>query len=426
MSFDPVVRLENLGKCYHVYEKPRDRLLQMLTRGRKKYAREFWALRDVSLAVKKGECLGVIGRNGAGKSTLMQLVCGTLNPTCGTLAVQGRVAALLELGAGFNPEFSGRENVLLSAAVNGLSQAEIATRYEEIVEFSGVRDFIDQPVKTYSSGMYVRLAFSIATSVDPDILVIDEALSVGDGEFARKSFDRILSLQKQGKTILFCSHSLYQVEKFCDRVLWLDHGRPIMLGGAGEVIPHYSAFLFGDTAQANPDSSVVELAQPVTPESSGIKGQARLTQVDVALNGLSGTKLKGDSGQSTLRIRVRFVSDPLFPSPVVGITFDYGSLLTVTSVLSSADQIRIQRDNLGVGEIEVVFPKLALRKGEYQVSVYLGCENALHIYDKALGVATIEMADESPILGIFTIEHQWLSHADGCAASKSNNDQATP
>ena len=180
------IQADGLGKSYALFDRPIYRLLHILSPKRFQ-GRRFVALEGVSFALRRGEVLGVIGNNGAGKSTLLQLICGTLTPSEGKLSVSGRIAALLELGAGFNPEFSGRENIFLSGAIYGLSHAEIAARYEEIVEFSGVGAFIDQPVKTYSSGMFVRLAFSIATAVDPDILVIDEALSVGDGAFARKS-----------------------------------------------------------------------------------------------------------------------------------------------------------------------------------------------------------------------------------------------
>lgn len=224
-SADFAIRAQGLSKCYALFDHPADRLKQMLMRGRRQYYREFWALRETSFELAKGQVMGLVGRNGAGKSTLLQLVCGTLASSGGSLEVRGRVSALLELGAGFNPEFTGRENVYLSATILGLSKAEIDRRYDGIVEFSGIGDHIGQPVKTYSSGMFMRLAFSVATSVDPDILIIDEALSVGDGEFARKSFDRIRSMKEAGKTILFCSHSLYQVEAFCDQVLWLDQGR---------------------------------------------------------------------------------------------------------------------------------------------------------------------------------------------------------
>ena len=176
MSSDIAIKVENLSKCYQLYEKPRDRLLQMLFRGHRQYYREFWALRDVSFEVKKGETIGIIGRNGSGKSTLLQMICGTLNPTSGSIQTHGRIAALLELGSGFNPEFTGRENVYMNASVLGLSKEEVDARFDEIVAFADIGDFIEQPVKTYSSGMYVRLAFAVIAHVDADILVIDEAL----------------------------------------------------------------------------------------------------------------------------------------------------------------------------------------------------------------------------------------------------------
>jgi lipopolysaccharide transport system ATP-binding protein len=224
MTVRPVIQAKHLGKCYRLFERPQDRLKQFFSPAHKKHYREFWALSGVDLEVGQGEVVGIIGRNGSGKSTLLQLVCGTLSPTEGEINVHGRVAALLELGAGFNPEFSGRENVFLNGAILGVSRAEMEARFDEIVAFSGIGDFIDQPVKTYSSGMYVRLAFAVAVHIDPDILIIDEALSVGDGAFARKSFERIMALKEKGATILFCSHSMYQVEVLCQKALWLDAG----------------------------------------------------------------------------------------------------------------------------------------------------------------------------------------------------------
>lgn len=247
------VALRDVSKCYHLYATPADRLKQFivprlrrhvgLPLGRDRYFQEFWSLRETSLEIKRGEVLGILGVNGAGKSTLLQLVTGVLQATTGEVRVRGRIAALLELGAGFNPEFTGRENVFLNASLLGLSTQETRERYDEIVEFSGIGAFIDQPVKTYSSGMYVRLAFAIATSVDPDVLIIDEALSVGDGAFARKSFERIMALKAKGATILFCSHNVYQVEALSHRALWLDQGRVRALGLASKVCQQYNQFL---------------------------------------------------------------------------------------------------------------------------------------------------------------------------------------
>lgn len=223
-SNDIAIRVENLSKCYQIYEHPRDRLLQMLARSRKQYFREFWALRDVSFEVRKGETVGIIGRNGSGKSTLLQMVCGTLSPSSGAVRTNGRVSALLELGSGFNPEFTGRENIYMNGSVLGLTEADIAARYEEIVTFAEIGDFIDQPVKTYSSGMVVRLAFAVSVYVDPDILVVDEALAVGDAAFQYKCLDRLKQMSQSGVTLLFVSHDIGMVQNFCDRAIYLHNG----------------------------------------------------------------------------------------------------------------------------------------------------------------------------------------------------------
>jgi len=218
--------------------------MQMITRGRKQYFREFWAMSDVSFEVRKGETVGIVGRNGSGKSTLLQMICGTLNPTYGNIETNGRIAALLELGSGFNPEFSGRENVFLNAAVLGLSREETESKFAEIEAFAEIGDFIDQPVKTYSSGMMVRLAFAVAINVDPQILIVDEALSVGDELFQRKCFARIEAIKESGATILFVSHSGGTVIDLCDRAILLDGGRKLTEGAPKSVIGKYQRLLY--------------------------------------------------------------------------------------------------------------------------------------------------------------------------------------
>lgn len=238
MSSDFAIKVENLSKCYHIYDQPRDRLMQMLTRGRKKYYREFWALKDVSFEIKKGETFGIVGRNGSGKSTLLQMICGTLNPTAGTIQTNGRVAALLELGSGFNPEFTGRENVYLNASVLGLTNKEIDERFDKIAEFADIGDFIEQPIKTYSSGMVVRLAFAVIAHVDADILVIDEALAVGDTVFTQKCMRCIREFKQKG-TLLFVSHDQNAVSNLCDEVLWLSSGIAVDKGPTAEILTKY-------------------------------------------------------------------------------------------------------------------------------------------------------------------------------------------
>jgi len=244
MSSELAISVHDLSKCFHIYDKPRDRLFQMLARDRKQYFREFWALNGVSFDIRKGETVGIVGRNGSGKSTLLQLVCGTLNPTHGTITTNGRIAALLELGSGFNPEFSGRENVYMNAAVLGLSREETDARFSEIEAFAEIGEFIDQAVKTYSSGMMVRLAFAVAINVEPQILIVDEALSVGDELFQRKCFARIEAIKESGATILFVSHSGSAVVELCDRAILLDSGEKLIEGAPKSIIGKYQKLLY--------------------------------------------------------------------------------------------------------------------------------------------------------------------------------------
>jgi lipopolysaccharide transport system ATP-binding protein len=251
MSYDVAIKVEGLSKSFPVYEKPHHRLMQMIVGGaRDRWFREFHALTGVNLSVNRGETLGIIGRNGSGKSTLLQVICGTLAPTLGSVAVQGRIAALLELGTGFNPEFTGRENVYLNASVLGLSRSEIDARFDEIAAFADIGDFIEQPVKCYSSGMYVRLAFAVAINVTPDILVIDEALSVGDEAFQRKCFARINAIRDAGATVLFVSHSAGTVVELCDRAILMDRGEMISEGTPKFVVSRYHKLLYAGSDQA--------------------------------------------------------------------------------------------------------------------------------------------------------------------------------
>lgn len=249
-SEEIAIRVTDVSKHYAMFERPEDRLKQMVQprlarlvgRTPRRYFRDFAALSSISFEVKRGETVGIIGRNGCGKSTLLQIVCGTLQPTSGTVEVNGRIAALLELGAGFNPEFTGRENVFMNAAILGLSQAEIDARFDDIARFADIGIFIDQPVKTYSSGMYVRLAFAVAINVDPDILVVDEALAVGDEAFQRKCFARIENIKDKGGTILFVSHGAQTIVQLCDRAMLLDRGEKILEGRPKTVVSQYQRF----------------------------------------------------------------------------------------------------------------------------------------------------------------------------------------
>jgi lipopolysaccharide transport system ATP-binding protein len=268
MSKDIAISVKNLSKCYEIYSSPSSRLKQFIVPklrhllGKKtaNYYREFWALKDISFEVKRGETVGIIGSNGSGKSTLLQMICGTLTPTTGTVQTYGRVAALLELGAGFNPEFTGRENVYLNATVLGLSIEEIDARFNAIAAFADIGEFIDQPIKTYSSGMSVRLAFAVQSQIDPDIFIVDEALSVGDAKFQAKCFDRLRQLKENGTCILLVTHSSEQIVTHCTQAILLSKGVQLEAGKPKDVVNRYLDLLFGKEKAAIASSEVIATA----------------------------------------------------------------------------------------------------------------------------------------------------------------------
>ncbi|MBZ9909338.1 ABC transporter ATP-binding protein [Mesorhizobium sp. BR115XR7A] len=236
---DVLVDIRNIGKCHRYYDRPQDRLMETLTRHRRQYHKEFWALQGVSMQISRGEAVGIIGRNGAGKSTLLQIITGTMAPTSGTVTVRGKIAALLQLGSGFNPDFTGRENVFLNGAILGFSRQEIEARFAEIAAFAEIGDFIEQPVKNYSSGMIMRLAFAVSACLEPEILIVDEALAVGDALFQRKCYARIEQYIERGGTLLFVSHSLETVRRICSRAYYLKEGVVRLAGRPPEVIAAY-------------------------------------------------------------------------------------------------------------------------------------------------------------------------------------------
>ena len=251
MSSECAIKVSELAKNYRIYNRPIDRVREMFSIRGRRYHSDFAALSDLSFSVERGETVGIIGPNGSGKSTLLEIICGTLTPTSGDVSVNGRVAALLELGAGFNPAFSGRENVYLNAALLGISKAEIDERFDKIVEFANIGEFVNHPVSTYSSGMYVRLAFATAINTDPDILIVDEALAVGDIRFQRKCFRRFQEMQDAGKTILFVTHAIDLVQAHCSRAIYLRSGRISSVGAPKTVIQDYLEDLFGAAGESS-------------------------------------------------------------------------------------------------------------------------------------------------------------------------------
>jgi lipopolysaccharide transport system ATP-binding protein len=287
MSFDQSVELVNVSKVYPIYKAPADRLKQMIVPRLQRvlrldpttYYRDFWALRDISFTLCRGETIGIMGRNGSGKSTLLQIIYGVLPATAGSVSVNGRISALLELGTGFNPEFTGRENVQLSGQIKGFTRLEMIERFEEIAAFAEIGEFIDLPVKTYSSGMLVRLAYAVHAILDPDVLIIDEALAVGDARFQAKCLDHLRRLKNRGVSILFVSHDASSVRQFCDRAIWLDLGQLVEIGNVASVTSHYIEFMFAGTRSflKHPaDQSAAPIAPPVATPGNALLPIAEL------------------------------------------------------------------------------------------------------------------------------------------------------
>ncbi|WP_045770582.1 ABC transporter ATP-binding protein [Xanthomonas albilineans] len=290
---DAAILVSDVTKCFQVYSQPQDRLKQAILprlsrfigRPGSMYYREFWALKGINFEVRQGDTVGIIGRNGSGKSTLLQIICGTLQPTSGEVTVRGRVAALLELGAGFNPEFTGRENVYMSASILGLSRDQVDRKYDDIVAFADIGDFLEQPVKTYSSGMYVRLAFAVIAHVDADILVVDEALAVGDAIFVQKCMRFLRKFREKG-TLLFVSHDTSSVLNFCQSAVWLDRGRMRMHGAAQETcnayIEYCSQEVYGDTVKLH--SRQVEKPMTTVPSLANVEKDLKVELFDNVAN----------------------------------------------------------------------------------------------------------------------------------------------
>jgi lipopolysaccharide transport system ATP-binding protein len=387
MSSEVVIKVKNLSKCYEIYDKPRDRLLQMLSRGKKKYCKEFWALRDVSFEIRKGETVGIVGRNGSGKSTLLQILCGTLNQTSGSVETHGRIAALLELGSGFNPEFTGRENVYLNASILGLSKEEIDEKFDAIIEFADIGEFINQPVKTYSSGMLVRLAFSVQAQVEPDILIVDEALAVGDAKFQVRCFDRLKKLKENGTSILLVTHSSEQIVTHCDHAFLLNDGLQLEEGEPRKVVNRYLDLLFGKTQNSTPTEREDERnVLTVYKTSSGEDvfethpnynsneyrwGDRAATIIDFHLSavGLDYPIAVDTGAQIKLSVFVRFDSDLV--CPILGVTIKTKEGVTVYGVNTESLDCLEFRSCGQQGEIieAVVLISCDLAPGDYFISL---------------------------------------------------------
>lgn len=390
MSLEVAIKVSNVSKCYRIYDKPQDRLLQMLTR--KTYYKEFWALKDVNFEVKKGETVGIIGRNGSGKSTLLQMICGVLAPTNGTIQTYGRIAALLELGSGFNPEFTGRENVYMNAAMLGLSNSEIDDCFDDILSFADIGNFIDQPTKTYSSGMSVRLAFAVQAQIKPDILIVDEALAVGDVKFQVKCFERLRQLKANGTSILLVTHSSDQIVAHCSSAILLNQGIVMELGDPRYVVNCYLDLLFGKVKESTCVESFVlpEVVYPTYALSRDADmfsvhpgynpheyrwgdGAAKIIDYYLESDGVSYPSAVTTGQMITLRIAARFLADLV--RPILGVTIKTKEGVIVYGANS---------ETLGVVEMQTYG-----KTGKYLESeASFQCRLASGDYFISLGIAT--------------------------------------
>jgi lipopolysaccharide transport system ATP-binding protein len=389
------ISLRNVSKTYRNYSNGWQRLAAVIYR--KTNIQAIHALYPIDLQIPHGQVVGIIGNNGAGKSTLLKIVAGTLMPDVqGECITNGRVAALLELGSGFHLEMTGRQNIYLSATIIGLNKTEIEHLYPYIIEFAGIGEFIDLPVKTYSSGMFMRLAFAIATCTNPDILIIDEALSVGDGSFARKSFERIMQFRQQRKTILFCSHSMYQVEKICDRVLWLDNGQLRLDGTAAQVLPAYNEFLNSEPSK-----------QPELVDIDDSRKLAYITQVIAKINNIAVSNPVLQTGQNDFSIEISFNYAEHLPQPTLGVAIWRKDGLLVSSASTHNDGYNMRNCQAGQGKISIYFKQLNLLKGNYTIHVSIGCENALHLYDQIVTAVDFSVEQTGVEQGVITLAHEW-------------------
>jgi len=408
---DMALSMKEVSKYYKYYENELDRVKEILSG--KPCFHKIHALENISLKVESGEVLGVIGQNGAGKSTLLKVLSGTILPSSGEVMTSGRIAALLELGASFHPDMTGKENVYLTGAIKGMSRQDIDSIYEEVVAFAETGDFIDRPVKTYSSGMFVRLAFSIATHIDPEVLIIDEALSVGDGVFSRKSFDRIMDFKEAGKTILFCSHSMYQVEALCDRVIWLENGKIRKEGVPVDVISEYSELMRMAAPRKEPlgdpqEAIKSEPGNEVQKQTTDTAALPSIIDVRVSVDGQVNKVHKVISEESDLEVTVMFDPGEGIPLPSIAVGLSGADGRILSSAGSVHDGVELSVNEEGQGVAKILFPSLPLLRGSYYLDVALLCEKGVHLYEAARQVGEIYVEQNGLERGVVKLPHQWL------------------
>ncbi len=406
---DNIIKVENVKKVYKMYDNPKDRFKEALGLGGKKksYSKDYYALNDVSFSVGTGEIVGIVGRNGSGKSTILKILTGVLNPTEGHVEVNGKVAALLELGAGFNQEYTGMKNIYLNATMMHVSREEIEKKIPEILAFADIGDFINQPVKTYSSGMFVRLAFAVAINVDPDILIVDEALAVGDVRFQLKCMDKFTEFIKAGKTILFVTHDINAVKRFCNRAIWLNDGKLIMDGNTDEVTDHYMDFL----------KSELPIEQFLS-RSDGAAGEEE--DVDTAVSGIDFAQIKSfhmynEKGEETdsiifgekITVKVKYlVADTSLDRPILGVAIRSIDNEYICGINTKLDDMIIPWER-GYNEMTLVYDSFNLIGGEYYFDAGIFDRAGIVNIDYRAKIKSFFVKMDYVGEGIVILDHVW-------------------
>jgi len=410
MGDTPAIAVHDVAKHFRLYKERAGSVKELFTKRRGKRYEEFWALKGVSLEVPHGSVYGLVGHNGSGKSTLLKMMAGILKPTRGEIHTDGRISALLELGAGFHPELSGRENIYLNAAILGLSRHEVDDIFDDIVEFSGLDGFVDSPVKHYSSGMFVRLGFSVAVHVNPRILIIDEVIAVGDEEFQRRCFEHLYKLRRQGVTIVMVTHSLDLVRTLCDRAAWLDHGNILAEGKAVDVVHEYLAKVNAaeglrleeeERLRSEFEASQTEAARPVgAPEARNI----RLGEIEALDADLRSTRLF--RSRHPMTVRMHYECRAPVESPRFSFTLESQAGVLVAHPFQFPD---FERGSIPVGRgyVDYTIRSLALGPGEYTITAAVHDAQGTMVVDKKERVITFRIEADEPLLGLVDLGGEW-------------------
>lgn len=410
MSNNIDIEARNLTKMYKLYNNPRDRVKETFSLSKRKYYNEFYALKDISFQIFKGETVGIVGRNGSGKSTLLKMLTGVLNPSDGEIKVNGKISALLELGAGFNMEFTGMENIFLNGTIMNIKKSEMEKKIDDILKFADIGDYIYQPVKTYSSGMFVRLAFAVAINVEPDILIVDEALAVGDTRFQLKCMDKFVEFMKNGKTVIFVSHDINSIKRFCNRTIWINNGRLIMDGKTDEVTDNYLDFLKSELSIEDYLNRKSDVSGNLNSEENNLKKTTGLKLAefkDIHMYDENGKEIEEVRHGEDIRVRIEYnVTDENVNEPVIGIairTIDNKYICGLNTLL---DKVKVSWKK-GDNYCEIIYKKINLTGGNYYFDIAIFDKTATVPIDYRTKAKTFFVKMGYIAEGIVVLNHCW-------------------